>query len=299
MIEILPTALALVLMGPGGLASDHSLALNPAPQEGGEEQEEKDETKKPPPEYAIFTPMEKLAVIYGEMNGGLERLRALKNFSFDMIPHRITKEGPLEQPAAHVDMLFNGETRHARISEELEGRKYVKIGNVNELSGRTWVDGQEREIPELLAGTIEETQKLFELFDLLYKPDSSDFRAKFKGERKRGEMTYLAADYEFHPSRLLKGVYRLYYGLRNPDGSSSDGTVMRIDHHAVDPEAGNPLQYSIFLSDYTIVNEIRFPGRLEWRTPELPNKKSKLIALWRFENIEVDNELPMGHFTEL
>ncbi len=281
-----PSLLALVAL---------SVFVTPAfaqePPEGGAGggQEKEGEEKKG--NIRIRTPMERLFVAYGLCQGGRDRLNSLKTLSFRWLPHEISENGPRELSPLNVTVQLQGPERMVRLEEDVEGKHRTKLVNDLQNVARVWIDDEERRIPELLAGAQTESRVLFLLMDLLYRPESPELRSEFdqRGELERDGRKCLVATYEFHPSRALNDTYRAFY-------DSETGLVGRIDVHDQSTTT-NKRTSSFLLTEYIPVGDpnpraaIKFPGRIEWQ-----DREGRTLALWRFADVEVDADLPPGHF---
>jgi len=268
-----------------------------AAQDPADDPQEGTGTDELPPlessEVGVVSEMDKLIHIYFRMHGGRARMQDLRTLAFEMVPYRIEDNSEQEQPPVHVEVILKGKDRAIRLEEELDGRKYVKLSDA--VNTRVWVDGTEREIPELIQATRQETKYLYMLLDLLYRPDAADFKGRFAGIRKRGGVEYASADFEFHPSRNITGVFRAYFNMKS-------GMVDRIDVHDTNLP-GNRRVGSYYFSDYVQIGpegqvveepefeDFKFPTQIEHR-----NRDGERLWIWRFHGVEVDPELALDQF---
>jgi hypothetical protein len=259
-----------------------------------QEDEPKPGPERQPPDSTTMTTvtdMERLFRAYGVMQGGRENLSELNTLSFRLVPYNVTEEGELEQPPMSVTVKLRGTERAIRLEEELDERHAVKI--VDGLgAARTWLDGEEREIPELMRDAAQEAMTLFRLLDLLYYPESADFKSAYDGFKTRGGVEYHTAQFEFHPSRLDPFTYRQFF---HPE----TGLVMRIDVHDRRTQ-GNLRVYSIYLSEYHPVGDgepeelLKFPGRVRFES-----RDGTPLALWRWVDVRMNPDVDSRVFRDV
>ena len=193
------------------------------------------------PEVTQITQIERLFRAYGITHGSRQDLKDIKTLDFKILPVDITEEGEQEGEPIQVTAQMEGVDRIMRLEEVVDGRRIVKFADgIQEVS--VFVDGEKREIPELLDGAQTEARIFYVLLDLLYKPESPDLKAVMGKNRKRDGEIYYTVEYEFHTSRGLPHTYRLFY-------DQVTGLVERIDVHDTRVQ-GNPRIFSMLLSNY-------------------------------------------------
>jgi hypothetical protein len=236
--------------------------------------------------------MERLFHAYGWAHGGRAKLRSIRSLSFRWIPHEVLEDGTARErePMMVTLQLEEQGERLARIDEEIEGRQRTKIVNDLQNSVRLWIDGEERQIPEILGEAQQEAKLVFMLLDLLYRPEGSDIKAVFEGRKRRDGTDYLVAYYEFHDSRQLPETFRCFY-------HAETGLVGRIDMH--DKSTPDMRRIStLHLTEYIAVDDenpsqaVKFPGRVEWK-----DRNDVALALWRFTDVELNPDLLPGWFS--
>ena len=260
-----------------------------------EEEQSGQGEEQPRGSLRVHTDMEKLFTAYGFTHGGQEgrrKLLRLESLEFVWIPHEVSDAGTRELAPIDVTVQLKpkGNARFVRLEEEIDGAGRTKIANDLGQS-RVWVDGKERQVPELVNGAATEARLLYMLLDLVYRPEADDLRSVFDGEFKRDGKPYLAASYEFHASRttLANFTYRLYY-------AKDSGLVERIDVHTKDDMLNRRIQ-TYRLSEYVPVEEgdpklsLKFPSRIE-----IQSREGTTLGLWRFADAKMDPELSPATF---
>ncbi len=269
-----------------------ALMFAPAQDQEGTRGGENASDEIPTGTLRVRTDMERLYTYYGARHGGRAKLDALKTVSFRWIPHEVGETGPareLEPLLVTLQLSTEGE-RFVRFDEEIEGQTRIKIVNDLQNVARVWIDGEERRIPEMITEAQQEAKLLFMLLDLIYRPESPDLKGNFEGLKERDGKEWVVAHFEFHDSRMLEETYRLFY-------DADDGLVGRIDVHdkrTAENRRISTLRFSEYhhYGDENPVEAIKFPSRAEWTQ----RGSEKVIALWRFVDVELNPVLPPGYF---
>lgn len=234
-------------------------------------------------ELVAKTELDLLLAYYAKAQGGAATLEGIKNFTFDLTPVVLVDGEEVEQPKMRVEVDFAGSTRMVRLEEEVEGKSIVKLSD-GLSGGRVWVDGQEREIPEMSDQALTDARILLVYLDLLYRPDSPELARRFNGIRKRDGVDYRAMHLEFHESRQIAENFRNYY---HPETA----LVERIDVYD-----GVTLMRTrtVLVEGYENLGGIKFPTRLVFE-----DRDGKPQARWRLESAAINADLDPTRFQAL